>query len=152
MVTQVDPFLIPTPKSLTQDKETRIYFEYLNRFLHDLWIRTGGGSDTVGDNQLSEVFSNNESEVKKLDIIELAAASTSITTTGDELVVCNNTAIGAVTLNPKPKDGEDCVVARRDAKITVNGPINGGSVFTINGRYSSMHFKYSIAAGEWSII
>ena len=152
MVIQVDPFLIPIPKALLQDKETRNYFEYQSRFLHDLWQRTGGGTDTVDDNQLSEVFSNNESEIKKLDIIELAAAATAITTTGDELVVCNNTAIGAVTLNLTPKDGEDCVVSRRNAKLTVNGPINGGSVFTINGQYSSMHFKYSISANEWTII
>ena len=152
MVTQVDPFLIPIPKALTQDKATRNYFEYLNRFLHDLWVRTGAGSDTVGSNQLSEVFGNNESEVKKLDIIELAASDTAITTTGDELVICNNTAAGAVTLNSSPKDGEDCVIARRDGKVTVSGPINGGSIFKINGRYSSMHFKYSIAADEWTII
>jgi len=152
MVTQVDPFLIPVPKSLLQDKETRNYFEYMNRFLHDLWQRTGGGTDTVDDNQLSEAFNSSTAEIKKVDIIELAAADTVITTTGDQLVVCNNTAPGTVTLNAKPKDSEDCIVSRRDGQVTVNGSINGKASINISGKYSTMHFKYSIAAGEWSII
>tara|TARA_R110000824_G_scaffold76487_8_gene193738 strand:+ start:88 stop:378 length:291 start_codon:yes stop_codon:yes gene_type:complete len=49
MVTQVDPFLIPIPKSLVQDKETRAYFEYMNRFLHDMWVRSGGSSDDLAN-------------------------------------------------------------------------------------------------------
>jgi hypothetical protein len=152
MVTKVDPFLIPIPAKLLADRETRNYFEYMNRFLHDLWQRTGGGSDTVDDNQLSEVFGSEQLEIKKVGIIELASGDTTITTTSDELVVCNNTADGTVTLNTTPKDGEDCIVSRRSGKITVNGAINGDTSMNIAIRYSSMHFKYSIAAGEWAVI
>ncbi len=47
MATQVDPFVIPIPRSLTQDPETRKYFEYLNRWAHDMWVRSGAGDDKL---------------------------------------------------------------------------------------------------------
>jgi hypothetical protein len=47
MATKVDPFVIPIPPSLNKDPETRKYFEYLNRWAHDMWIRSGGGTDAV---------------------------------------------------------------------------------------------------------
>lgn len=43
----VDPFTIDlTPESI-QDPQT-LY--YLNRFLHDLWARTGAGNDLINEN------------------------------------------------------------------------------------------------------
>jgi hypothetical protein len=47
MATKVDPFVIPIPSSLTKDPETRKYFEYLNRWAHDMWVRSGAGTDAV---------------------------------------------------------------------------------------------------------
>tara|TARA_R110000851_G_scaffold228174_3_gene380956 strand:- start:898 stop:1188 length:291 start_codon:yes stop_codon:yes gene_type:complete len=47
MATKVDPFVMPIPRSLLNDPESRAYFEYLNRWAHDIWIRTGGGTDTI---------------------------------------------------------------------------------------------------------
>ena len=47
----VDPRLQRIPKQLLEDRNVRIYFEELERFLHDLWVRTGGGNDIVEDNQ-----------------------------------------------------------------------------------------------------
>lgn len=43
----VDPFVAPIPRKFLEDPETRPFFEYLNRFLHDLFIRTGGGDDAI---------------------------------------------------------------------------------------------------------
>jgi hypothetical protein len=43
----VDPFLQPIPKALLQDKETRQFFEYTVRWMHDMWIRSGGGDDAI---------------------------------------------------------------------------------------------------------
>jgi hypothetical protein len=47
MATRVDPFLIPIPDVFNKDPEIRKYFEYLNRFNHDMWVRSGGGVDAV---------------------------------------------------------------------------------------------------------
>lgn len=44
---KVDPRLEQIPKALQQDSEQRKYFENLERFLHDLWVRSGGATDTL---------------------------------------------------------------------------------------------------------
>jgi len=54
---KVDPFVIQWPQKWMQDNEIRPVIEYLNRFLHDLFIRTGGGDDlieAIGDNLAAE--------------------------------------------------------------------------------------------------
>jgi hypothetical protein len=53
---KVDPFVAPIPRKFLNDPETRPFFEYLNRFLHDLYIRTGGGDDAIEDAQNEEVY------------------------------------------------------------------------------------------------
>ena len=56
-MTDVDPFLIEIPRAIskmpedwTQDdvREMVVTFEYLWKFLHDLWLRTGGANDDIG--------------------------------------------------------------------------------------------------------
>ncbi len=44
---KVDPFVAPIPSKFLNDPELRPFFEYLNRFLHDIFIRTGGGDDAI---------------------------------------------------------------------------------------------------------
>lgn len=46
---KVDPFVIQWPAKWMADNEIRPVIEYLNRFLHDLFIRTGGGEDLIED-------------------------------------------------------------------------------------------------------
>lgn len=48
---QVDPRLQQIPKTFLSDFGLRTYFEELERFLHDLWVRTGAGNDIVADNE-----------------------------------------------------------------------------------------------------
>ena len=44
---QVDPFVHRIPSSFLRDPEARAYFEYLNQVIHDLWVRSGGGDDSL---------------------------------------------------------------------------------------------------------
>jgi predicted nucleic acid-binding Zn-ribbon protein len=46
-MTAVDPRLSQIPRELQDTFDKRVYFEELERFLHDLWIRTGGGNDAI---------------------------------------------------------------------------------------------------------
>lgn len=47
-MSQVDPFVYPaTPSAIKSDRELDAYFQYLEKFLHDLWLRTGGGDDSI---------------------------------------------------------------------------------------------------------
>lgn len=55
-MSNVDPFIIELPLKIVNDPELRPYFEYLNRFLHDTWVRTGGGVDLFETIVSSETF------------------------------------------------------------------------------------------------
>lgn len=46
-MTIVDPRIYPIPLALQKDPEVRKYFEDLERWAHDMWVRTGGGSDAI---------------------------------------------------------------------------------------------------------
>lgn len=48
-MTTVDPFIIPVPRKIAQDPELAPFFNYLIRFCHDLWLRTGGANDNIDD-------------------------------------------------------------------------------------------------------
>lgn len=52
----VDPFVIQWPKQWEQDPEIGPVVHYLNRFLHDLWIRTGGGDDAIAATEVGELY------------------------------------------------------------------------------------------------
>lgn len=54
----VDPFVIEIPRLFLNhpDPDVRGYFQYLNRFLFDLWSRTGGPSDTVAAQTVRELY------------------------------------------------------------------------------------------------
>lgn len=56
MAQKVDPFIHPIPKSLLNNPETRSYFEYLNRWAHDMWRRTGGSEDLIDAGGTRETY------------------------------------------------------------------------------------------------
>lgn len=58
MMVRVDPFLHPIPKELLKNPATRAFFEYLIRFLHDLWKRTGGGNDLIDQGDFGDLNSS----------------------------------------------------------------------------------------------
>jgi hypothetical protein len=47
LTNKVDPFVAPIPRPWAEDPEVEPFARYLNRFLHDIWIRTGGGTDII---------------------------------------------------------------------------------------------------------
>jgi len=176
---KVDRYLKQLPErffdergQLTQEGEE--WFEYDNRWKQAVWSKLGGTDDFVVELQNGELYepgiqtSNADDlieeleveaemagqtvQVRDLEIIELAAAQTAITTTGDQLVICNNTAAGTVTLNSLPDDGEEAVIARRNAGVTMIGVINGKTNPTLAMKLDTAHLKFSVAAGEWVVI
>lgn len=56
MVQKVDPFIHPIPNKFINDSELRPYFEFLHRWAHDMWMRTGGSQDEVSDTGLRETY------------------------------------------------------------------------------------------------
>ena len=47
----VDPFIIQWPEKWTTDPEIAPAINYLNLFLHDMFIRSGGGEDLLETSQ-----------------------------------------------------------------------------------------------------
>jgi len=70
-MTVVDPRLEQIPDGLLENKDFRDYFEGLERFLHDLWVRTGGGVDLVEDVEVSQIARKGDNRVFKDDIAVL---------------------------------------------------------------------------------
>lgn len=46
---QVDPFFVSLPPKISRDPELLPYFNYLQKFLHDLWTEVTGGGIGGGD-------------------------------------------------------------------------------------------------------
>jgi len=63
----VDPFIQPIPEIFASDPVLRAYWEYLHRFLHDIWIRTGGGDDAI--EIIQEEESSAEGEVSRVQAL-----------------------------------------------------------------------------------
>jgi hypothetical protein len=82
---QVDPFLVPVPKKLANDPELAPYFNYLNKFLHDLFLRTGGGEDIIDADKTTtnEIILAVNELVDDHETFRLAASSSNTLT--DEL-------------------------------------------------------------------
>lgn len=76
----VDPRLGQIPEALQRDPLVRAYFEELERFWHDLWVKVGAGSDPIS---LLSSESNRKTDtllVAVLDKVSLGDPLTSDTT------------------------------------------------------------------------
>ncbi len=61
---QVDPPKIPWPDIWLRNPATATTINFLNRFLHDLWVRTGGGNDLIEEvNNITQEITVTNSEV-----------------------------------------------------------------------------------------
>lgn len=56
VLTDVDPFVIKWPDKWETDPEIGPVIHYLNMFLHDIWLRTGGADDAVSEVQVGELY------------------------------------------------------------------------------------------------
>jgi len=54
----VDPFVIQWPKKWTEDPEIGPVIHYLNKFLHDLWLRSGGSDDAIESGSDPDIINN----------------------------------------------------------------------------------------------
>ena len=49
MSNSVDPFIYSLPKAFREDPELHAWGDYLTQFLRELWVRSGGSEDVIGD-------------------------------------------------------------------------------------------------------
>lgn len=168
----VDPFLLPIPKALQNDPETRNFFEYFVRWAHDMWIRTGGGSDQIASQSLRELYPwvsvPNADEIasqqinglflrQQIDVREfnvISVTGTSHTTAGNEILICSNAALLTVTFNATPAQQEQVIVVRNGApiKVTSTKEINGKTTKRISRKYTAIHHIFTTEADAWNTI
>jgi hypothetical protein len=167
----VDPFVIRWPKKWESDPELRDVLRYLNRFLHDLWIRTGGGPDLIeeGLEAIEDLQDQINAIIVRLDAIEIrlidlegltvvTAVDYTIdgTVTGHQTIVC--TADLTVSLDPAPSDRDTATikVGQKSTKVIIDGNgklIEADSTMTLRRRQTKrqigMDLEYSAELDRW---
>ncbi len=167
MANTLDPPIEQVPSELLENQDMRIYFEELQRWRHDVYVKLGKGGDPVSDAEEfsiedtsanAELLEEFETEFSQLTIptlkeIQVIATSTDFTTTGSQVIICTNTSPIDITLNSTPDDGEQLHIKRQNVgRVNVIGAIDGDTRKSIVIRYDSPHLIYTLDAGEWSII
>ena len=88
--------------------------------------------------------------IKDFNIVTVTA---NYTTTGNEIIVCNNTTAIDITLNTGPADKESVHVIRQNTgPVNVLGPALGDTSLTIGSRYWSPHFTYIQELSTWVVV
>ena len=161
----VDPRLQQIPKELQQDFNVRVYFEELERFLHDLWVRTGGGTDTVESAAIEEKYpwptAQLASEVKEFQYpLILPSAEQvfkAVTVTGIYTAMpydfINAKTRAQITFPAYPEENSVIIVRNGDgSKIKFDGNgrnINGSSSGVLRQESTAIEFYYFIESNEW---
>ena len=84
---------------------------------------------------------------------DVVVVTSNYTTTGNEIVICNNTTPIEITLNLTPKDREAVhVVKQNTGSVNVIGTALGDTSLTIGTRYSSPHFTYIQEISSWVVL
>lgn len=86
----------------------------------------------------------------KFELITIGSGDTAFTTTGNQVIICNNTAALTITLNLLPDDGEKITVIRRGSPVSLVGILNGSTPTPIPSKFDILDVYFTLAAGEWS--
>lgn len=117
---QVDPFIQPIPSKWSSDSELRAYIEYLHRFLHDIWIRTGGANDAVDGTSVDLTALQSDVEENTTDIATNAtniAVNTADILTNSSAIDTNTASIAVNTSNISTNTSN---IATNTANIAIN--------------------------------
>lgn len=169
MVIEVNPPpQIPIPRKILDDEELRDFFIYQQEYLFKLWLRTGGGNDSISALENGELYEPGiqtsdtdelETELEPIDKIETTEdreeikTAVSFTTTGSQDINCTNASSVSIviTLNSTPADQEDTHISRRDGPVRVSGAINGGTFIDFLSKFDTADLIYHDSLSEWVI-
>jgi hypothetical protein len=142
-----------------------VYFEELERFLHDLWVRTGGGTDTVESAAIEEKYpwptAQLTSEAKEFQYpLILPSAEqvfNTVTVTGSYTAMpydfINAKSNAQITFPAYPEENSVIIIRNGDgSKITLSGNgrnINGSATGVLRRESTSIEFYYFIESNEW---
>jgi hypothetical protein len=137
------------PDKFFNDPEIRSFYEQQQRIIFQLWIRTGGSSDSVAstEEELTSTGSRVARNAARLNAIEkvdfdIEIITADFTTSRNQIIICQNTTSIDVTLDPNAIAEDEVHIKRTDAVIDVFGSIDGKTQKRINIRYYSMHLVF----------
>ena len=176
-MSQIDPYIVQIPQVFAKDPEARRWYEYTNRFLHDMWqcVTSGTGVPTVPNSDLSNsnLYSINflmarVHELKsKLEDLERqqeikadknkAFNSVTITqnTTLNDFDFANVSNGATVTLPQYPCKNSVIIIRNDDGstiKINANGKtLNGETTGKIYRKNTALTIQYFIDSDKWVV-
>ena len=163
-MTVVDPRLEHIPSRFLEKPDSRVYFEGLERFLHDLWVRTGGGNDAIENADIAEKYpwpiSESFSEAREFtfpvllpEIKEFRAVTVTQNYTANDHDFINAKQNALITFPQYPEENSVIIVRNGDnssIKLSGNGKnINGSSTGALSRQGTSIEFYYFIDSDEW---
>lgn len=178
MAVNVDPFVIQWPQKWASDPELAPTIQYLNKFLYDLWLRTGGSGDAISNITIEEkyawdlsvnfareqaltlpqLFSEKDDTVTLLQPAhEGAKAFNAVSAVSDYTAVdydfVNAKKKSRVTLPKYPEENSVVIIRNGDGSIIgLNGNgrlINGESTGKIYRKGTTLTLQYFIEENEW---
>lgn len=168
-MTVVDPRLAQIPVELQDTFEKRVYFEELERFLHDIWVRTGGGNDAIQDESIKELYpwvpKTEDDKIEtnlfaapfngdRLGVQTVVTTAVDYTTQGNEIIICTNSTPITITMNATPEDLEHVNILTGTGQVSMISSlgINGKTTsVSLLGNYAAPHLIFTIDAGEYRI-
>ena len=145
------------PEDFYNDPVKRSFFERQNTILFQLWNRTGGSEDFIDDSEqaLTSTGSRVARNAAKINALEKAGFDIEIitadfTTNKNQVIICNNTSLITVTLDPNAIEEDQVHIKRSNDVVDVVGDIDGFNSKRINVKYFSMHIIFN--GTEWNQI
>ncbi len=145
------------PDKFFEDPDIRAYFEQQSTILFQLWNRTGGSDDDVDSSQqdLTSMGSRVARNAVKINALEKTSfdveiISADFTTSRNQIIICQNTSVIDVTLDPNAIEEDQIHIKRTRDVVNVIGNIDGDTSKKINVKYFSMHLVFN--GVEWSQI
>lgn len=143
---KVNPPHMKAPLKLLQDPEFRNYFTQLDYFLYQLWQRTGGGDDFIGDSQNQKVVN-----------VSVAYSDSPYTQVNDFERIFVNASSGNVSIALKSAANPDRYVdvikidsSANTVTATSSNNINGQTSQVLKYQYESMEAAPN--GSEWVVI
>lgn len=145
------------PNKFFNDPDLRNFFEQQQIILFQIWNRTGGGTDAIdaAEQELTSTGSRVARNAAKINALEkigfdIEIITADFTTSRNQVIICNNTSLITVTLDPNALEEDDIHIKRAGGPVNVSGSVDGKSLTRIDVKYYSIHIVFN--GVSWSQI
>lgn len=176
-MSQIDPYIVQIPQAFAKDPELRRWYDFTNRFLHDMWqcVTGGTGVPTVPNSDLSNanLYSINhmmgriyELESKLEDLERQKEVKTDNLAGFNSLTIRTNTTLSdfdfvdvfnrsTVTLPKYPVKNSVIIIRNGDGStisINANGKtLNGEKTGKLYREGTALTIQYFIDSDKWVV-